>query len=292
MSSFRSPQVPQQPRQFFTAGQPLGSPFGVVDSQRAAYGRPRSEILQPFQYAVIPLVAAVVAFSRPQVVQSAPRQLVAEQFEAVQEFTAGFALGVPAPRSMDQTAAYWRSFPALIRIPVAMTAGTSVNVPARQLQHPFATQRPMLIEIEEALPYQTSGFALTAPPPRANDQLAAYWRQAAQPVQISVRIALGAAAPKVPYVSLPLPVANRQDIATLQGRSRRPTGFALSVPPTRPVDQSAAYFRWKETVTQPPRLLYFMPPPPPIVAGPPPSRARRIVPARANRPTVSHRRIR
>lgn len=372
MSTFRPQQVPQQPRVFFTPSQPLGSPIGGQDPQRAAYQRQRSEVLQPFQYAVIPLAAAVIAFSPVKPAQAIARQIVAEQQTIVARSTAGQPLGVPAPRSMDQsaayqrtvtalpyslpfattgavtsvpasvlpqilvpprsmvieqeevtpflttgfavgvpparnmdqTAAYWRQAPQPIQGAVQVTIGITGSVPYAIVPMIIQPQRPMIIEIEETLPYLTGGFALSVPPSRLNDQTPAYWRTAQQPLQLQYQsvqagivqfvpyLSLQTPAPTtrsqtaeliealseafvpaalapVPVIRLQLPVSNRQDTALLQGRNLRTTGFALSVPPARPVDQSAAYFRWKETVVQPPSLLYFMQPQPLYLVGDP-----------------------
>lgn len=318
MSTFRPPQVPQQPRQFFTPGQAAISPLPISDGQRAAYIRQRSEVLQPFQYAVIPVAAAVVAFTPVKVpaqstrefvaertailpsfivgtaarvpasqiptIPVAPRSMVAELEETFPFYTAGTAAAVPPPRGIDQTAAYWRQASLPMQIGVQFAAGMAAPfVPSLPLQQIVPAPRSMIIEIEETIPFYTAGIALSPPPPRPNDQAAAYIRAGAQPLQlryqiilqppvanvpwqqaqiplVTVRSALAEldealpgwftpGATQVPQSVYPIPVAaNRQDIATLQPRVSLTQRAVGSLP--RPNDQAAAYLRYPSQVLQ------------------------------------------
>ena len=196
MSTFRPPQVPQQPRIFYTPGQPPGAVPPVSPSQAAAYFRQRQEgpQLQQFNVAAPP---GPLVLSRALQVPAAPRRDMTPELEEVAPFftpaqaagivppvapdqraayfrplpqvlqityweTAADTPGVPPPQAPDQRAAYFRQLPPVLQITVNATPGAAPGpqVPPPPLQMPGPGLRSMIVEIEETLPFFT-------PPPGA-----------------------------------------------------------------------------------------------------------------------------
>lgn len=223
MSLFRAPQVPQQPPQYFTPGQPLGIPTPRLDAQMvqfAAYSRPRVEIQQPRQPA--PQPATVVFVVAPDLIgfaetrdeppqqvpvfapQTAPQAFVpaaitqipvstrwpiewiVENYYAA-EFTPGQLLGIPAPRQSDQTQAIRRSR-IEIQQPQQFAPISPPQSYAPRTEYQMAAYFPphsIAIEIlsQELVTEFTPGQPLGIPQPKPYEQTAAYWRQRVEAIQ-------------------------------------------------------------------------------------------------------------
>src|SRR5271167_2913572 len=157
MSTFRPPQVPQQPPTYYTPGQPLGIPKAFTDpqfQQIEAYFRQHVEIIQPTRYAT-----AGSAFRVPAPLTAYPAPPRRQDIEALEEattdfFTPGQPLGVPRPRQTDQVQATWRQRIEVQLPPVSRctAAALSVTLPRQsdQIQATWRT-RPDLEALENAL---------------------------------------------------------------------------------------------------------------------------------------------
>src|ERR1700719_3977664 len=130
MSTFRPPQVPQQPRVFYTPGQASGAvPAFSPWAQRAAYQRDRIEIAHLWQ-----------------------------QFQP--KLTVIVAAGVPPPRPWGQSAAYQRYPPQPTQIPPRFVPAIAVSVPAQSLQQPARARGDDIAILDEPLPpFFTGGAA-------------------------------------------------------------------------------------------------------------------------------------
>lgn len=213
MSLFRSPQVPQQPPQYFTPGQPLGIPAPRVDAQMVqfeAYYRQRVEIQQPqvFRTAAAPITYVAPPALQVPVTQRWPLEWIVENYSA--EFTPGLPLGTPLPRQTDQTQATWRcraeiqqpqifaassapitfvaapdffGFEATAEQPpqqppiYAVQSAPQVFVPSLPLQSLPSTRWALEWIVENYAVEATPGQPLGIPQPRQTDQTQAMWRQ-------------------------------------------------------------------------------------------------------------------
>jgi len=245
-TTFRPPQVPQQPPVFFT---PTQSPAPFVSGtwqQQAAYFRQRIEIPQPpvFQPPAIP--APYIAPQRVQPLAPPMRPMLIEIEETLPFFTPTAAPGVVPPRAPDQTQATWRPLRSMvIEIEQAMvnfTATTPVQVPGAALQMPFPPRREMTAEQFPLAARQATTSPVGVVPPVPIDQTAATWRPLrSMLVEIEEAMPLFTApAPAVfvPAVPLQIPFAARWDSAALlQSISVQYTVPAPTPPPPQPAVQ-------------------------------------------------------
>lgn len=288
MSTFRPPQVPQQPRTFFTPGQPSG--FPSVDMQTlqvSAYARQHAEIIQPASYAVLAAPPAAVPPSNLQIPLSArwPMEWITENYGL--EFTPGQPLGIPVPRQSDQTQATWRPRIEIQQPPLFATRSPTpafVPAPVLQMLPPVRWALEWIVETY-AMDF-TPGQAPGVPQPKQGEQAVAYWRMRAEILQtpsfappapsIGFVPANGLIVPAsmspryewlftvlrtnvVPQPSLQsVPPAPDQTVAmrparreTLQVTTRFTPGQVVAAPTPRQSDQRAAYFRQRIEIQQP-----------------------------------------
>lgn len=240
MSTFRPLQVPQQPRIFFTPGQPLGIPVPFTEYQRAAYWRPREQVeaaqaaanLKPFLTPTGGGLPRALEFQTAAYWRGPPQ--VPQQ--PMIYFTPGQLLGVPLPLQTDQTQALWRArveIPQLVKfMPIAAPA---VFLPALALQVPDRVRATSVeILIEASSEYFTAGFAIGVPNPVQGDQRHALWRPVPQvPLQITYPATVGLA------LGVPNPQQTDQTQALWRARieiqqplifAPQPAAFALIAP--------------------------------------------------------------
>jgi hypothetical protein len=289
VSTFRPVQVPQQPRSFFTPGTSSDSPVPYAWQQQAALFRSREEVQQPRTFAP-PAPSAVFVSAPPlQMPRPAERSMVAELWETIPELlgppavttvppsilqmpapvratdiallvneltqlTAGTPAGVPPPRTMDQSAAYWRnpSSPPM-QLLIGFTVAPSAFVPAAGIAQPSGPTRVDATALNQVLPdMMTIGSPLGVPPPRTQDVQAAYRRDYVAVMQpVSFASAPPPAARVPPSVlQVPASITYRMDAQLAALRAYMVPGVAPGVvPPAKMWEQQAAY---RLTVSFPP----------------------------------------
>ncbi len=278
MSTFRPPQVPQQPPTYFTPGLPLGIPKACTDMQMQQIGayyrqRPDAEAFEvatrvinrtvtagtPFAY--VPAPSLQIPFSARW-----PIEWIVENYWV--EFTAGTSLGIPQPKQGEQGAAYWRQRPdtealeaAADVVSVNLTPGTLLGVPQPVQGNQTAAyfrQRPQDEAAQEALGIVSPAFTPTpllgVPNPVQGDQSAAYFR--ARPQDEAAQEAVGVVDPNFTQgqpLGVPNPAQTDQTQATWRVRAeiQQPQVFAL---PTTVVFVPAPDFFGFETTPDEPTL--------------------------------------
>lgn len=271
MSTFRPPQVPQQPLVFFPGGQPLGIPIPRTDyqlQQGTAYWRERPS-LEAFEQAtgLVARVAtssgaaAVVPALRAPMMMGSPRP----SLEAVEQITslvltAAQPLGTPNPRTEYQMAAYFPPRPIAIEVlsqqlEDAYTPGLSLGMPQQADQTcAYRRERPSLEALEQAVQITdapaTIGTALGTPNPTQSDQSAALRRgriEIQQPPVFTVPSPVQAFVP-APVSPMPLTVSWRFEwIVDLLAPNFTPAQ-PLGTPNPVQADQSAAYRRERGSI--------------------------------------------
>lgn len=228
MSTFRPPQVPQQPVIYYTPGQPSGVPAPRIDYQGAAYFRPPPAPPQPQFFAPVlppparvpPLAAQGAAYTPA---RGAEIGVMIEQLMI--ENTSGKPLGAPIPVYDYQRAAYWQ---------------------ARQVTAEFLSQ-----QLQDEF---TPGTSLGVPRPLQTDQVQATWRmriEIQQPQIFQPRLNPTVFVPPVP-LQIPLPALRQQLEAQQEAAVPLTAGLSLGVPVPKQSEQAAAYVRARLEPTQTP----------------------------------------
>jgi hypothetical protein len=227
MSTFRPPQVPQQPRTFYTPGQAPGAvPAFSPWAQRAAYQRDRVEVAHLWQ-------------------QFCPK------------LTITAAVGAVPPRPWDQAAAYRRSPAQPVQLPPGFVPAIAVSAPGARLQQPARARGDDIAILEEPLPPFVTPVA--APdvlhPVGPWDQRAAYQRDRVEqahlieltPDQLTPGAAPAAPIPVGPWDQRGAYQRDRIELAPLIVLAPPPftAGAAPgAAPAVGPWNQSAAYQRY------------------------------------------------
>lgn len=218
-TTFRPPQVPQQPPQFFTTTQAPGAVASYTWQQQAAYFRQHVEILQPPPYFVTQPPVVTQPFVPLRVPAPPRREQTAEAIALVRNRTGTDPVGAVPPRPPDQANALWRPVP---------------QVPQ---------QRPVVFTVTVAQPF--------VPPPPAQLMVPSRW-DATAIYAITTRLVTSA-----PPVYVPPAVAmgfapSRQEMAPLLQAIRQVFVPPIPgvVPPVPPSQQAAAYQRWRPEILQ------------------------------------------
>jgi hypothetical protein len=266
MSTFRPPQVPQQPQIFFTPGSAPVSPIaGGGWRQDAAYRRDPWRMPQLSMFATRVPAAAVppVAFQMPTAAaRSFDAALIEEQLPF---FTAGTAAGVVRPMPLQVPAPPMRTLDiALIEEQTPFYPFPPISAaPALPMQMPVAAPRASDVAlIEEQTPFFTPSTASAVPIAPSTDQSAAYRRDPWIMPQIVPFSTAPPANAFVPPMPMQLQATRSADIAMLQRQSRSVPAGATLVPPNpvqTPVNYRVDWAPWKSQPFAAPAPTVFVP---------------------------------